>query len=158
MFTLAKLIMLGVLITALLGAYTAWHHSIIVQGRTEGIALQFKEDKPVLSSCIKYGMIKPDGKNADTERCAQYIDQLVTANKELAKANADFELAQLEQQKGAKKFESETAARLADSQKLLAKQATTLVAFSTEQDRLQSIVSDTKAGKLTCEATLAQTN
>lgn len=152
-----QLIAIGVLALGALTVVGVWHHGAVVEGRQEGVALQFAADKPILTACIAHGMTKSDG-NTDAVKCAQLLDQLTQANKELKDANDGFAASATRQKAAFDRIALDTAASLKKSQDTIKKQDATKAAFTVERDRLQAIVEDTKTGKLSCEASLAQTN
>lgn len=154
MFTL---IFYGIIAATVLGAVGVWHHGAVVEGRKEGAAAQFAADKPILAACISHGMAKSDG-NADATRCAQYLDQLVTANADLTVANKQFADSAGRQKAAIDIIAKQTADSLARSQAVIAKQRASQGTFDQERARLQAIVTDAQSGKLSCEDQLAKTN
>lgn len=154
---MVTMIFYGIVAASLLGAVGLWHHSAVVEGKKEGAVAQFNTDKPILTACISHGMAKSDG-NADTERCAAYLEQLVAANADLTSANKAFADSAGRQKAAIDVIVKQTADSLARSQAVMAKQRASAAGFQAEQDRLQAIVSDAKASKLSCEDQLAKTN
>jgi hypothetical protein len=74
------LIAYGVIALAAAAFYATWHHKVYSEGEADGIAAQFKADKPILDACDKHG-------NKEPARCAAFIEEIL-AMKDAREAEA----------------------------------------------------------------------
>ncbi len=131
--------------------YGTWHHKVFTEGRADGIALQFKADKPMLAACEKHG-------NKEPERCAAFIDAVVSEEAKREAELASCSASAQRQNAALEVIATQTAAALKASADVRAKQAATQKSFDDRQRELhaQAASTQTKVGE--CKDELAQVN